>query len=253
MPALRGTSLLFWHNLKLSLRNPVWVLFGLTQPAVFLILYGPLMTRTLGNSGISVTHAWQLYVPGVLVQLGLFGATFTGFTVIAEMRAGVIERLRVTPVSRLALLLGRVLRDVVVLLFQAILLLLVAIPFGLRLTISGALICLAFVAIVSLSLASLSSALALILKSEESLGPLYNTVLLPLMLLSGTLLPMTLAPGWLNWISRATPFRYVVDAMRDVLAGGIATSVVLEGIAVTVALGVLSIGMGVRTYLRQGA
>jgi ABC-2 type transport system permease protein len=252
MSAFRGIYLLFWHNLKLSLRNPVWVLFGLAQPAVFLTLYGPLMTRTLGSSGTSAARAWQIYVPGVLMQLGLFGATFTGFTVIAELRAGVIERLLVAPVSRLALLLGRVLRDVVVLLFQAVLLLLVAIPFGLHLTISGALISLGFVALVSLSLASISSALALILKTEESLGPLFNTVLIPLMLLSGTLLPMALAPGWLNAISRATPFRYVVDAMRNVLTGNIATMAVVEGVAVTIGLCVLSVGMGVRTYLRQG-
>ena len=50
--------------------------------------------------------------PGILVQLGIFGSLFVGFALISEYRAGVIEAMRVTPASRTALLLGRVMRDV---------------------------------------------------------------------------------------------------------------------------------------------
>ena len=77
-------------------------------------------------------NAYQIFVPGILVQLGIFGSLFVGFGLIAEYRAGVIESQRVTPASRTALLLGRVLRDVVVLLVQGTLLVLVSIPLGLR-------------------------------------------------------------------------------------------------------------------------
>ena len=76
-------------------------------------------------------------MPGILVQLGIFGALFVGFGLIAEYRAGVIESQRVTPASRTALLLGRVLRDVVVLLVQGTLLVLVSIPLGLRAPVLG--------------------------------------------------------------------------------------------------------------------
>ena len=71
-------------------------------------------------------------MPGLLVLLAIFGGLFQGFGLIAELRAGVIERSRVTPVSRLALLLGRSLRDVVSLLAQAVIITLLALAFGLR-------------------------------------------------------------------------------------------------------------------------
>ena len=58
----------------------------------------------------------QIFVPGMLIQLGMFGSMFVGFGIIAEIRYGTVERMRVTPASRLGLLLGRVLRDAVVLL-----------------------------------------------------------------------------------------------------------------------------------------
>jgi ABC-2 type transport system permease protein len=217
------------------------------------VFYGPLATRTLRSSGVPADEAWQLYVPGVLVQLALFGAAFVGFAVIADWRAGTIERLRVTPVSRLSLLLGRVLRDVVLIVAQAVLLVVVAIPFGLRAPVVGVLVGLVFVALMALGLASVSSALGLALKSEDSLGPLVNTGLMPLMLLSGVLLPMAFAPTWLNTVSRLTPFRYVVEAMRQAFRGNVLAPDVLLGAAVTVVLVALAVWAGVRTYLRQSA
>ncbi len=115
MQTAKDTTLIFRRQLTLLARNPVWVFVGLMQPILYLAFFGPLLTRIVSVRGFPSGNAWQVFVPGLLVQLGLFGAAFVGFTIIAEWRNGVIERMRVTPVSRLALLLGRVLRDVVVL------------------------------------------------------------------------------------------------------------------------------------------
>jgi len=86
---------------------------------------------------------------------------------IADLRAGVIERLRVTPVSRLAMPLGRALRDVVVLLVQSILLVLVAWPLGLTADLGGVAIALGLLILMGLLMASCSYALALALKTQE--------------------------------------------------------------------------------------
>ncbi|OEV24512.1 multidrug ABC transporter permease, partial [Streptomyces nanshensis] len=66
----------------------------------------------------------QTLVPGLLVQLSLFSSAFAGFTLLMEKHHGVVERMRVTPVSRLALLLGRLVRDVLQLSVQSALLVL---------------------------------------------------------------------------------------------------------------------------------
>ena len=109
--------------------------------------------------------------------------------------------MRVTPASRLGLLLGRVLRDALVLLVQATLLTLVAVVFGLRVPLVGALLTVGLVLMLGIALASLSYAAGLWLKSEDALAPLMNTVAQPVLLLSGILLPMSLAPGWLRAVS----------------------------------------------------
>src|SRR3954453_4873614 len=127
---VRDVWLVFVRQVTLILRNPVWLIVGVIQPLFFLMLFGPLI-KGVPVPGVGGDDAYGFFVPGLLIQLAMFGTLFVGFALIAELRAGVIERMRVTPVSRLSLLLGRSLRDVVTLLVQAALLILVALPFGL--------------------------------------------------------------------------------------------------------------------------
>src|SRR5712692_5187844 len=109
-----------------------------------------------GVLGVPANNPYSFFVPGLLIQLGLFGAAFVGFTIIADWRAGVIERFRVTPVSRMALLVGRLLRDVLTLTVQATVLVLAGLAFGLRAPFVGVLAGIGFVAVVAVSLAAIS-------------------------------------------------------------------------------------------------
>jgi ABC-2 type transport system permease protein len=253
MTFFRDTLLIYRRQQRLALRNPAWVIIGLTQPILYLALFGPLLTRlpsaVLGTSG----NAYRFFVPGLLIQLGLFGSTFVGFTIIADWRAGVIERFRVTPVSRLAIMAGRVLRDVVTLTVQAIVLVLAGLAFGLRAPFVAVLIGLGFIVLVAVGLASVSYAVGLVTKSEDAFAPLVNTVVVPLMLLSGIMLPMTLGPGWLQGIARVSPFRYIIDAMREAFNGQYFNTIMVEGIVAGVVMAVVFLWLGSRTFLRENA
>lgn len=252
MSLLRDTSLVFGRAWRLSVRSPIWVFIGLIQPVLYLVLFGPLLERVAAAQGFPGEDAWLVFTPGLLIQLALFGSAFVGFGIIAEAREGVVERMRVTPVSRLALLLGRVLRDVVVLLVQAAILVgLAALLFDLRPDWTGVAASVALVALLGALMASVSYALGLALKSEDALAPLLNGVSIPLLLLSGILLPMTLAPTWLYNLSRANPLAYMVDAARDLFAGELATRAVGVGFAVTLACAVLAGFAAVRTFQRE--
>jgi ABC-2 type transport system permease protein len=237
--------------MRLSLRNPTWLVISLMQPVLYIVLFGPLLEPLSGQLGGG--NAYSIFVPGILVQLGMFGALFVGFGLIAEWRAGVIESQRVTPASRTALLLGRVLRDVLVLLVQGTLLVLVSVPFGLRAPVLGVVLTLLVVALLGAALAAVSYALALTLKSEDAFAPLLNAVMFPVLLLSGILLPMSLAPGWLQAVSDVNPFKHVVEAAREFFVGGYGTSTAWWGVAMTVLLAVLGWLFGVRRFRRESS
>src|SRR3954469_17354841 len=248
----RDTWTIFARAMRLSLRNPAWVVIGLAQPVLYIVLFGPLLKPLSGSLGAE-GNAYQIFVPGILIQVGMFGALFVGFGLISEWRAGVIESQRVTPASRTALLLGRVLRDVVVLLVQGTLLVLVSIPLGLRAPFLGVVLTLVVIALLGAAFSSVSYALALTLKSEDAFAPLLNAVVLPVLLLSGILLPMTLAPGWLQAISDVNPLKHVVEGTRAFFVGGYDTSIAWWGLALTVVLALLGWVFGVRRFRRESS
>ena len=182
-------------------------------PVIYLVLFGPLLDGAIKQAGAGVS-AYNWFVPGLLIQVALFGTAFGGFGLIAELRYGVVERMRVTPMSRTAMLLGRSLRDVVILLFQALIMIGLAIPFGLHIDVAGVVVTLGLLALIGLVVAPLSYAAALILKSEDAFAPLVQSLVMPLLLLSGILLPMALAPDWLKFLSNLNPLTHATDAAR---------------------------------------
>jgi ABC-2 type transport system permease protein len=246
----RDTWTIFARAMRLSLRNPAWVVIGLSQPVLYILLFGPLLKPLSGQLG-AAGNAYQVFVPGILVQVGMFGALFVGFSLIAEWRAGVIESQRVTPASRTALLLGRVLRDVVVLLVQGVVLVAVSLLFGLKVPFAGVVLTLVVVALLGAALSAVSYALALTLKSEDAFAPLLNAVVFPLLLLSGILLPMSLAPGWLQDISNVNPFKHIVEGARSFFRGEYGSGTAWWGLALTAALAVLGWWFGVRRFKRE--
>jgi ABC-2 type transport system permease protein len=238
---LHDTWLLFGRNLRATLRTPVWVFMGMLQPVLYLLLFAPLLDK-LRMPGYGQTPSLNIFAPGLLVMTALFGAGFVGFAVIDDLRSGVVERLRVTPASRLALLLGMVLRDVLVLLVQCTLLVIVAVLMGLQADPGGLVLLAGLMALIGLGMASLSYAIALLVKDEGALAATLNVFLLPLLLLSGVMLPLTLAPDILQALAALNPFSHAVDAARALVNGQLGDNAIGLGFGL---LGVLAVGAAV--------
>jgi ABC-2 type transport system permease protein len=239
----RDTWILFRHHLRVSMRQRIGVLFGALQPLLFLLLFGPIFA-TIGT--------WETLVPGLIVQLGLMSMGLAGFGVVFERRSGVLERLRVTPAGRLALLLGRVLDNAVTLIVQTLLLVAVGYALGLRAPAAGLAAGLALVVVLGIGLAALSYAIALTI-DEHLFAPVMTTAVIPLALLSGAFLPMSMAPAWLDALSWISPFRYVLEALRDLFAGHYATTTVGVGVAVALVFAGLGLLVGTRVFNRRTA
>ncbi len=243
MPAkfFRDTWLLFVSHLRTTLRNPVWVIMGLFQPVCYMLLFAPLLAGLPDTPGIPAGKALNVFTPGMLVMMAIYNTAFVGFGLIDNLRSGVIERLRVTPASRLALLLGMVARDVVTFLVQCFLLLVVAVVMGLRPDPIGLPVAVVFLVLIGLVMASCSYALALTVKEEGALAASINSITLPLTLLSGFFLPLDLAPSLLRWLARFNPFAYAVDTARALVDGKLTDPAVPIGFAMFAALAVLAL------------
>jgi ABC-2 type transport system permease protein len=253
MRTIRDTWLIFERSLWLTLRNPVWVIMGIIQPILYLLLFGPLLKNIASMPGFPPGGAFNVFVPGILVMTALFGSAFVGFGLCDEMREGVVERMRVTPMSRVAMLLGRSLRDVVILEAQALILITLSVPFGLELNVGGVAVALALLALIGLMMSPVSYVLALVLQSEDALAPVVNGMTLPLLLLSGVMLPMSLAPDWLQKLADINPVYHAVAAIRALFNANYGDTEIVIGVVVLVALSVVTIWMGARAFSRAAA
>jgi len=252
MQLLRDTWLIFRRSIVLTIRQPAWLVFGVMQPVLYLVLFGPLVDASV-RAAHTGTNAFNWFLPGLLIQIALFGSAFVGFGLIAELRAGVIERMRVTPMSRSAMLLGRSLRDTVILVGQGILMMVLAIPFGLHIELAGALGTIGLLALIGLAMAPLSYTAGLVLKSEDALAPLVQAVALPMFLLSGILLPLALAPDWLRFLSSLNPLTHAADAARALFNADWGNPEIAIGVAVTAVLAVFAVWLGSRAFSRAAA
>jgi ABC-2 type transport system permease protein len=252
MQLVRDTWLIFHRSLWLTIRQPTWLIFGMMIPVLYLVFFGPLLKGAVAASGTSA-NAFNWFVPGLLIQIAIYGTAFAGFGLIAELRSGVVERMRVTPMSRTAMLLGRSIRDVVILLVQAILMIALSIPFGLTVDPVGVTVALALLVLVGLVAAPLSYAAGLALKSEDAFAPLVQGIALPLLLLSGILLPMTLAPDWLQFLSSLNPVTHAVDAARALFNGQWNDPEIPIGVAFSAILAVMSVWVASRSFSRANA
>jgi ABC-2 type transport system permease protein len=253
MRTIRDTWLIFQRSLTLSLRNPVWVIFGIIQPILYLLLFGPLLNNIARVPGFPPGGAFNVFVPGMLVLTALFGSGYVGFGLCDEMREGVVERMRVTPMSRVAMLVGRSMRDVTLLLAQAVILVVLAIPFGLEINLGGVAVAFVMLALIGLMMSPVSYTLALIFKSEDSLAPITNGLAVPLMLLSGMMLPMSLAPDWLQTVARFNPLFHAVAAIRALFNANYGDSEIVFGVVLLAVLAVSTITIGARTFSRAVA
>lgn len=253
MRTIRDSWLTYLRAMGINLRNPFWLIIGLLQPILYLLLFAPLLESMAMMPGFGGGNAYNVFVPGLLVLNAMFGSLFVGFALLQELQEGVIERMRVTPVSRLAMLLGRVGRDVTVFVVQGLILLVLAIPFGLDINWGGALAAFGILILIGLMLAPLSYTIALAVKKQEVFAGFVNMFALPLMLLSGILLPMTLAPAWLRHVAEFNPFYHAVLAVRALFAGDFGNQEVLIGGGLVAILAVVLLWLGSRAFSRAVA
>jgi ABC-2 type transport system permease protein len=247
---LRESNIVFRRQLRMNLRNPAWVLIGIFQPVLYLLLFGPLLKPLVDQFG--ATNAYTFFVPGMLVQLGVFGAFFAGFSLIGEWREGVIEAERVTPANRTALLVGRLYRDLLQLFVQALILIGLGFVLGMDASVGGLFLGVALTLLLGGACAAASNALALTTKSEDVMAPVVNVVMMPVLLLSGILLPMSFGAAWLERLSDFMPIKHVVDAVRGAFFGDFEASM-LWGVGWTVVLFGLAVWWGTAVFRKENA
>jgi ABC-2 type transport system permease protein len=221
MNALKDTCYITLRDLRTRIRMPIFIFMSLSQPILFLLLF-PQIFKSVGSGMLpgGITYL-QFFTPGILVMTGLFSAVFSGMSTIMDMDTGILSRMMATPVTRVSIILGRVIATVVVILAQAVVMLVIALILGVHIKtgFGGVLLALLLIGLLGLTLSAFSNGLAVLLKRQETLMAATNLVTMPLMFLSTMMMPKEALPGWLNTVTHFNPIDYTIVGVRDLILG----------------------------------
>jgi len=249
MKLARDTWLTFQYEAAQLVCSPVSIAISLLQPITFLLLFTPFLKSVMGASTYGA--AFQIYVPSLFCAMGLFSGLFAGFALIAAIQQGVITRLRVTPLSRVGLLLGRELMFVVLVGFQAVVVTVVALIFGLRVPPVNVLLALILLALMVFIGVSISYILAIFVPTVNALVNLTNGVTEPLALLAGVLIPLSVAPLWIRDVALWNPFAWGANGMRAIFQGHIGAQVVWQAGVILAVVAVMAVSLSSRLFTRE--
>ncbi len=250
MKPLRDIALLYRRSFIQTFRVPVWLVISFSTPLLYLALFTPLLKPIAGGPGFPNGNVLDVFLPGILALMAFMSGASAGFSTIFELQAGYTERIRVTPASRLALLIGPILSSLTWTSFFITMIIIVAVPFGFHIHIAGLLIAYVLLALLMVLFASFSIAVALLTKEINSFAAVVNGINLPLLLLAGIMLPLELGPSWMRAIGHFNPMYYVVEADRLLAAGQLWNATIAEGFLVMAPLAGVAVVWATWVYRR---
>lgn len=249
---LQHSAYLTARSLRTLWRQPAFAAMTLIQPIIWLLLFGQLFRSIVHIPGFSAGGATYLefITPGVIMMTALFSSGWAGTVYIDDMNRGVMDRLLASPVRRGAMMIGTLAYQALTTVVQTVVVFGIAYLTGARFARAGLgiLVTLAAAALISVIIASLSNALALLLRQQEALIGISQFIVLPLQFLSSAIMDTRLSPDWVRHVARYNPVDWAVVASRQALSAGTEWGAVWPRLAFLAALASLMAWLATRAF-----
>jgi ABC-2 type transport system permease protein len=248
--ALTNTAHITTRYLRAFLRQPGYIAGTLVQPIIWLLLFGQLFKRVAELPGFTAGSYIAYLTPGVVVMASMHSSGWSGTSYVVDMERGVLNRFLVSPVRRGALIGGELVYQAGLVLVQSLVILGLGFLVGARFDGGIASIVILFACTMSLgtAFASLSNALALVLRKQESVIAANVTLVMPLTFLSSAFLPVNLMPAWMQDFATFNPVNWAVEAGRQTLNSSIDWSLVGGRLAELLALALICAWLSIRAF-----
>lgn len=207
---------LWWREVVRFYRQRTRVIGVIASPILFWLVIGSGFGTSF-RSGAGDQHYLDYFYPGALIMIVLFTSIFTMMSVIEDRKEGFLLSVLVAPVSRSAIVLGKVLGGTTLSTIQGLIFLVFAPLVGIHIGFGNYILVALIVFLVSFALTALGFAIAWPMDSTQAFHAIINLFLIPLWLLSGALFPLSGASSWLRLVMQINPLTYGVDALRQLL------------------------------------
>ena len=213
---LSDIKIMTWRGLLRYVRLPQLLVFSTIQPVLFLLLFTYVFGGAIQTPGSNYIN---FLVPGILVQVVVFGSVQTGVGLAEDLSKGMINRFRSLPMASSAVLYGRTLADLIRNIFVMILMLLVAFVIGFRPegNIFAITLALLLIALFGFAFSWISATIGLSAGTSEAAQIAGFIWIFPLVFASSIFVPIETMPSWLQAFANVSPITVTVNAVRALI------------------------------------
>ena len=196
------------------LRQRHRIIGALATPIIFWLLIGAGMGRSFQADLPGGQNYLHYFFPGTVLMILLFTAIFSTISVIEDRREGFLQGVLVAPVSRMSIVLGKILGGTVLAFGQGFVFLLLAPLIGIRMSAAALALSAVAMLLVAFALTALGLCIAWRMNSTQGFHAIMNLFLMPMWFLSGALFPASGAWTGLRWVMMINPLTYGLAAIR---------------------------------------
>jgi ABC-2 type transport system permease protein len=203
------------RELRRFLRQRHRIIGALATPIVFWLLIGGGMNRSFRAADVPGGGNYlEYFFPGTVLMILLFTAIFSTISVIEDRKEGFLQGVLVAPVSRMQIVLGKVLGGTILAIGQALILLILAPLIGVRTSLAAFALAILVMLLMAFALTALGLCIAWRMNSTQGFHAIMNLFLMPMWFLSGALFPVDGAWRGLRWVMMVNPLTYGLAALR---------------------------------------
>ncbi len=259
----RATWSLANRDLKKWYLSPAILIISMVQPIIWLALFGKAFNlgalftsvssgATAAELAIFGTTSYFSYLAlGMLAFMAISTSMMGGMSIVWDRRFGFVDKILTAPITKLSIIVGKILNSVIRALAQAVVLLIIAIVLGMTLTyftITSVLTAFAALFLLSFGMSSLFVLLALRARDWQSQMMIINLLMLPLLFASNAFFPLSIMPSWLQTIASWNPVSYAISIGRSALLGPSYTPLA-SNLMSFLYLGIFAVGMTAITVI----
>lgn len=198
-----------------------WLIGVTIMPIMFLLLFRYIFADTVQATMPAGVDAVNYLVAGIIVQGLVFGGMNTGLGLAMDAKEGLMDRFASLPMSRSAVVFGRILADMAIAVFTTTITIVVGLLVGFRpdAGVTGWLAAIGLMLLMAFTLAWLGAIIGMALKTVEAVNSIGFSIIFPLTFVSSTFINPDFLPGWLQGFAKNQPFTLLLDATRGLLTG----------------------------------
>jgi ABC-2 type transport system permease protein len=243
----RETYEIFQRWMRKTLRRPPFLFFALVQPIVWFVLFTQAFQRIAdipGFQSLTGTDNYVVFFVGaVLLQTSISSSMQSGMGMVSDLESVFLDKMRVAPIHRSAILVGKVASDGARILIQSSVIILLGLPLGVTFASGplGLFLVLVIAAAFGIAWSGISNLIALASRNSEVTMMVSILTTFPLLFLSTAMMPMELLPGWIQVVATYNPMSYVASAFQQLIIRGFDFGVILAAFLVIIASGIITL------------